>query len=222
MSSEIVRIIFGFTQATGSLSYQGKTIIDFGCGYGKWAHLIRCEIGKGSNTSYIVGCDIYKPYLRQVKKYNPYDDLVLCDVRRPPFHARCCDIALALEVLEHLEKHEAILFLQELPQLAKQITLISTPRDFYPQNVLGGNQYQRHRSAWTADELKSRGYMVIETGLGYDLEQVLKRLHIFRLFYHINKKRSKSSWGGVMLFCSARAPVTEKKHRIVSSTIPQD
>jgi ubiquinone/menaquinone biosynthesis C-methylase UbiE len=57
-----------------------ESFLDVGCGFGRWGMLIRTY----SNPMYLVGIDIWKPYMTQIKHKHIYDDLILADASNLP------------------------------------------------------------------------------------------------------------------------------------------
>lgn len=93
--------------------------LDCGCGFGKWAGLLRTHLPNVANA-YMVGIGIFLGNLKFCKKYGVYDDLVLADISRLPFRTDCFDVVIACEVIEHLEKRDGIEFLANLEKLGKR------------------------------------------------------------------------------------------------------
>lgn len=131
----------------------GSRILDVGCGYSSSIRLIR----KGS---YRVGLDFYKPYILKSKRALIHDDYVLGDVRALPFKPNSFDCGVAIEVLEHLNKHDGPRMVREMERVAKRITL-TTPNGFLPTYPgPNDNPDERHLCGWTVDELKKLGFKV--------------------------------------------------------------
>jgi len=124
-------------------------ILDAGCGYSSNIRLVR----KGS---YRVGLDFSKPYILESKKLFIHDDYVLADVRALPFKPKSFDYAVAIEVLEHLDKHDGPKMLEELSRVAVRKIILTTPNDFLPLKT--------HVSGWRTGELEELGFQVY--GLG--------------------------------------------------------
>lgn len=57
------------------------------------------------SKTYLVGIDIYKPYLDVAKKF--YHDVVLGYVRFLPFRMKNIDVIIETELIEHLPKSDA-------------------------------------------------------------------------------------------------------------------
>lgn len=137
-------------------SCKDKNVLDCGCGKGLWGYMIRCLKGEG----HIIGIDLEIEFLKFVKKFRIYDDLILCDIRRMPFREKF-DIVIAMQVIEHLPKHDGIKFLEEVKQLAKERIIVTTPNGFYgPTRAFEGFKTQAHLSGWTAGELRKLGFHV--------------------------------------------------------------
>ena len=135
-----------------------KSILDVGCGKG--SSIVRKMRAK-IRGQYIVGCDIFQPYIRESKQSGLYDDCVLADARYLPFISKSFEFVFCLEVIEHLEKIEGEKLLSNLENLASKEVVISTPVGFMPQNSIDNNPYHTHKSAWFPNEFKRRGYKVI-------------------------------------------------------------
>lgn len=130
------------------------TILDVGCGYSSPLRLIK----KGSLK---VGLDIYEPYILESKKLAIHDEYVFGDARNLPFESNCFDCAVAIEVLEHLEKQDGLKMIKEMERVAKKKIILTTPNGFLP-TAPGpkDNPEERHLSGWTANELKKLGFRV--------------------------------------------------------------
>ena len=63
----------------------GCRILDVACGKGKWGYLIKVDFWytaagrfpKRKRLDFLIGIDIFPPYLKYLKKREIYDDLVL-------------------------------------------------------------------------------------------------------------------------------------------------
>jgi len=141
----------------------GKSFLDVACGMGIWGFQIRMKW----KVKYLVGIEIWRPYIDFLKKHNIYDELILADVRYMPLKEKCFDIVCACEILEHLKKDEGFAFLEEIEKLSRGKIVISTPNFPYPQDVSGGNPFQKHVSFWKSSEIKKLGYNV--RGVGFSV-----------------------------------------------------
>jgi SAM-dependent methyltransferase len=106
--------------------------LDVGCGFGTWGLQIR----RFSCPSYLIGVDIWKPYLIYVKRRRIYDDLVLADATKLPFKEKSIDVSLACEIIEHLTKKKIIPLLASLESLCRHKIVISTPNYHISQDEI--------------------------------------------------------------------------------------
>jgi len=117
-----------------------KTVLDVGAGYGKYGLLAR-EFGEASRVDAI---DANPP------RFPVYDQVYLGDLREIdtllPADAPHYDLALFIDVIEHLEKADARAFLAKLTGRAKRV-LVTTPWGFRPQEI-PGMPWETHRSGW--------------------------------------------------------------------------
>jgi len=137
-------------------------------------HLFDCEsvldVGCGSNSplrmmkrkSYSEGIDIFKPDLEKSKKNNIHTAYKVGDIRKLKkyYKAKSFDAVIALDVIEHLNKKEAISLLRAMKTIAKKKVIILTPNEFYHQGEHEHNPYQEHLSAWEVNDLKNLGFKV--------------------------------------------------------------
>jgi len=117
-----------------------KQVLDVGAGYGKYGLLAR-EFGEADRVDAI---DANPP------RFDVYDHVYLGDLRSIdtllPADAPRYDLALFIDVIEHLEKADAWAFLDRLTRRAKRV-LITTPWGFRPQEI-PGMPWETHRSGW--------------------------------------------------------------------------
>lgn len=137
-----------------------QSVLDVGGGSGKTFSRIRRLLP----ISYSVGLDIFAAYILQAKAKNTYDDYVLSEAGSLPFKDKSFDVVIALQLIEHMSKEEALIAIKEMERVAKKKWIITTPRGIYPQEEFDGNPYQEHKSAWDIDEMESLGYRVILYG----------------------------------------------------------
>lgn len=138
----------------------GASIVDVGCGDGETIRLLDPE-GLFRST----GLDIFRPYLERCRARGSHTFLVLGDVRSLPFVDRACDVAVCLEVCEHLDRDDAISLVQELERVARRMVVISTPVGRYDQGSRDGNPHWAHRSQWEPRDFVAMGYTVRGTGI---------------------------------------------------------
>ena len=119
----------------------GLTILDCGCGVGRWGYLLR--------SKNVIGVDVSKSYLRQAKSY---EQVILASAWALPFRSAIFDAVLATELIEHLSKVKGYIFLRELKRVGKKRIVLTTPRNFEQINF--GNEHpETHKSLWTRKEI---------------------------------------------------------------------
>lgn len=202
MSSSIVYLINGFNKAIGNLDFYGKTMADLGCGFGKWTHLIRSDIDKHGDDAYIIGCDIHRAYLEKIRKYNPYDELLVCDAGQLPFKPKSLNFIMAFEMIEHMDKKEGLKLLGNIETIAQDIIIVSTPSGRFEQGKIRNNPYETHLSAWYPQDFLQSGFAVSKCGLGPNLEELAEKLKIFSLLQKMFQILWKTEWCGVMIFAT--------------------
>lgn len=136
-----------------------RSVLDVGCGLSLKSQFIEADIR--------VGLDIWRPYLERIDATVPYvpiqaDAMTIDSLFLP----RSFDLVLLLDVVEHLEKDEALRLIAKAEAVARQAVVIETPRGFLPQNMdilgLGGDSLQTHRCGFEPEEFTALGYSVVE------------------------------------------------------------
>lgn len=116
------------------------SVLDVGAGYGKYGCLAREYAG----SRRVDALDVQAPHLPC------YDHIYLGDVRALdsilPEDAPHYDLALLVDVIEHLEKPEGYRLLERLLARARRV-LLTTPLGFRRQEV-PGQPFETHRSGW--------------------------------------------------------------------------
>ncbi len=135
-----------------------KSILDVACGLSLKSQYLDAEVR--------VGVDIYMPYLQAIDTDVPYS-VVNADVKdlAKLFIPKSFDLVLLLDILEHLEKDDALKLIETAEKIAKVAVIAESPLGYVPQNIdiwgKGGHEYQTHRSAWEKSDFTNRGYQVL-------------------------------------------------------------
>ncbi len=145
-----------------NLDKRNKSILDVGCGFGQPMSFLNRH-----KQFFVVGADIFKPYLMKCREQGNHDNLVMCDVRHLPFKDKSFDAVVSMELLEHLEKDEGDKLLRDFEAISRHQIIISTPVGKYEQHTYHDNPYQEHRCIRTPSQFTQLGYQVRGHGLPY-------------------------------------------------------
>jgi hypothetical protein len=77
------------------------------------------------------------------------------------FSPKSFDCVLGLDLIEHLEKEEGFRLISMMEKIAKKRVIIFTPNGLLPQEEFGGNILQIHKSGWSVEEMREKGFRVI-------------------------------------------------------------
>lgn len=142
-------------------SIDNGSVLDIGCGEG-WTW--RFCINRPKIDHFLtVGVDMSPEYLAYCKSKELYKELVLCNARNLPFGEKSFDIVLLSQLIEHLEKKDALELIGEAEKIAKKMVIIGTPVGFL--------RYDFHLSGWEPTELIALGYTVSGHGLRVPLPE---------------------------------------------------
>jgi len=142
------------------------TVLDIGCGVMTPTDGLVCKS--------ILGVDKFERYLHEVKAKHP---TIMLDVNNlDVFVDDSYDVVIALDVIEHLEKDDAIKLLANIKRIARKQAFIFTPKEFHTneentKNVwdMGDNELQRHRCLITKPELAVEGFARVKTACYPDM-----------------------------------------------------
>lgn len=106
----------------------------------------------------IEGC---KEYLTPVHDW-AYNQMLLGNALDilPTLATGAYEMVIAVDILEHFFPADGLTLLAHLKRIASRAVLISTPKEFLPQEV-AANPYENHRSVWTAEQLAELGFSEI-------------------------------------------------------------
>ena len=132
-----------------------RSVLDVGCG-------AESPLGAVGFRGVALGVDVSRAALGAARAQGVHAGLVQADAATLAyvFRPRSVDAALALDVVEHLEREAALALLQTLECLARRRVVVFTPNGFVPQPPAPENPHQQHRSGFTADEMRDLGYLV--------------------------------------------------------------
>jgi hypothetical protein len=135
------------------------SLLDVGCGNN--SPILRFSRRPG----YSVGMDLHRPWLDESRAKGIHDEYVEANILElgDRFEPGQFEVALACDVLEHLTPDDGARLLSLMETVASERVVLLTPNGFVPQGETWGNPLQVHRSGWTVEALRSRGFAV--TGL---------------------------------------------------------
>ena len=131
-----------------------KTILDVGCGENS-------PVAKFDKSYKLIGVDGHKPSITISKKQKIHDSYIHGDIRKlnSLVKKKSYDAAIALDVIEHLNKVDGYKLLADMERAARKKVILVTPNGFVPQ-YNKGNRLQAHLSGWTVKDFKEKGYKV--------------------------------------------------------------
>lgn len=150
---------------------RGDTVLDVGCGYGRWGNLIRSNAWEaGIHTPpQVDGIDAFPPNIEFCARQGTYRK-VWHHLLPDPLDGKW-DTVVACEVIEHLQPADVDRAFAVLEAAARQRLILSTPNypDFRPggDTLTGHNDFEAHHSYISRDEFSRRGYKLIGAGFGY-------------------------------------------------------
>jgi len=135
-----------------------KSILDVGCGFGKWGFLAREYLDVWEGRYYksdwqtkIDAVEIFPDYI-QAWHREIYDNIFIGDVTELPLGKY--DLILACDVLEHVPEDKVTTTIKNLRSLAKTL-VVSVPLGIRPQGKLYNNEFESHRSTWDIEKIKT-------------------------------------------------------------------
>lgn len=136
-----------------------NTILEIGCGFGKWGHLCREYLEvydylrwqKKDWQIIIDGVEIYKPYINEPIKYY-YDHIYEGDITTLIDSIPDYDLIMMMDVLEHIEKVKGTILLNKIINKCKSF-ILSIPLGDWTYTFSGDNKNESHISIWNKEEL---------------------------------------------------------------------
>jgi hypothetical protein len=108
---------------------------------------------------WVVGLDRYLPSLAANQAVGRYAAQVQGDIMAVPFLPSCSDAVVSFDVIEHFSKDDGLRMLDAMERMARQRVIVMTPNGFVRQPA-DENPWQEHKSGWSVQEFRERGYEV--------------------------------------------------------------
>lgn len=148
--------------------HQPDTVTDVGPGEGTYAHLFR-PVHEGV---WWTGIEVHRPYIRRFKLKSTktrrmYDEIHIQDVREAPDHLFHRDLVIFGDLLEHVERDDAVTLLQRAEAAGAWHILVSVPIVDSPQGEVDGNPHEAHLHQWDPDDMDQ-----VLAGLGGQVESL--------------------------------------------------
>ena len=136
-----------------------STVLDVACGLSLKSRYIP--------AGFRVGLDLHRPYLEAVDTGVPWVPIVGDATKLDElFLPNSFDLVLLLDIVEHVEKYQALDMIRQAEEIARVAVVIETPKGFLPQDldILGfdAHHLQTHRCGFETEELEELGYRVFE------------------------------------------------------------
>lgn len=166
---------------------RGETVLDLGCGFGHWGHLLMTHYRKDENLDWrpkVVGIDRHPGNVEFCRRYPLYEQVIEADVLEylKDVPGESVDTVLFPELIEHLEHSEGEELLKQAERVAKKAVILTTPNFSCLRGVgdgiTGQNRWEHHLSVWTTNDFLKNKFKVI--GVGNKLRMARMR-GIYRL-----------------------------------------
>lgn len=127
-------------------------ILDVGCGHGFYYKLL---------SDYFINFDaveVWSPYIQEYNLEKMYDNVY--NVNIMDFEFEFYDIIIMGDVLEHLERSDAIKLLNRIKDKCKEL-LVIVPY-YLPQDEVFGNKYEKHLQPDLDDKIMKEFFPMLE------------------------------------------------------------
>jgi len=140
-----------------------NSTLDLGCGDGRFT--------KRLNLENYLGVDIYQPELDELKLTHNVVQLDITNLSI--FVDKSFDCVMAVDVVEHLKKKDALNLIVSMERIARKKVIIVTPEGYLEQTPyesgMDPSEYQRHLTGFSLEELKHLGYRLLDRIPGDDI-----------------------------------------------------
>ena len=149
-----------------------ESIIDVGSGYGVFGYIL----SKARDIKRLISIE---PFDYSTPQYNESHNMTWQEYYKTDPDS--VDVIVSTEMIEHLEKEDALLFLEQAKKKSKTV-IIATPFKFSDQDAYDDNDYQKHRCVLTVKDFEDHGYKVSLMGVWGG---IASRYFATRFYYNI-------------------------------------
>jgi hypothetical protein len=148
---------------------RGNTILDIGCGWGRWGCLLRSNFFEWGihELPVVTGIDGDAACIKACRSLGVYHELH-CKVLPAKLPEKAYDTVLASEIVEHLAADQVGEFLDSCEKSARFRVIITTPNFLSlrggSDGPLGYNELDHHQCMVSQRELLDRGYSLHGAG----------------------------------------------------------
>ncbi len=151
-----------------------RSILDVGVGFGKWGHLFReytdilaaehdpARYQRENWQVRIEGIEGHAAYLTPMHQYL-YDRIHAGDAAVLMKSLANYDLIFLGDIIEHFEKAAGMALLRDAFARANKAVIVSTPKYETAQEDLCGNELERHRSLWRAEDFEQFPGAIVKT-----------------------------------------------------------
>ncbi len=146
-----------------TLRHRPKSVIDIGCGYGRWGILFREILDvlferyeKRTWLTQIDAVEAFPEYLKDYHRHfynhiyeSPVQDLL------PEIVTKKYDMVFAGDIIEHLDLDLGKNVVLQLKNSAQKLAIFSVPLGDWPQGAVLGNEFEIHRATWTREHIEA-------------------------------------------------------------------
>ena len=130
-----------------------ESVLDVGCG----TESLLEQLPRVPRT---VGLDAHAPALEASRRRGVHDEYLQADVAEIALPAGSFDVVMMMDLIEHLDHSVGEALLDRMEKVARRKVIVFTPNGFVEQGAYDDNPLQVHRSGWTVDDFRRRGYRV--------------------------------------------------------------
>ena len=159
------------------IQIQPKSVLDVGCGFGKWGYLCREYLDvfpgrpfKHEWTTRIDAIEFFEPYIMEHQRFL-YSNIMIGDVRDLCKQIDNYDLIIAGDVIEHIFKDEAEEVVETLYAKSNKLLMVNIPIGegwLHPEAY--GNPAELHRSEWYLEDFNPFNPEFCKFGLASGLE----------------------------------------------------